>query len=57
MLGAHRYCIVLQDKSESYNVFIIISLLTATVQAFLIDYTEKEEAISHYTGPVRIGGL
>jgi hypothetical protein len=34
-----------------------INVPTAGAQAFLMDYTQGERAISHYAGPVRVGTL
>jgi hypothetical protein len=33
-----------------------INVPIAEVQAFLMDYTQEERAITHNAGPVRIGG-
>jgi hypothetical protein len=33
-----------------------INVPTAGAQAFLIDYPQRERAITHYAGQVRIGG-
>jgi hypothetical protein len=30
---------------------------TAGAHAFLMDYTQGEQAITHHAGPVRVGGL
>jgi hypothetical protein len=33
-----------------------INVPTAGAQAFLMDYPQGEQAITHHAGPVRIGG-
>jgi hypothetical protein len=47
----------LETKIKVVGFIIIIGLLMSPqAQAFLMDYPQGERAITHHTGPVRIGG-
>jgi hypothetical protein len=41
--------------NKRFSILFYINVPTAGARAFLMDYPQKERAITHHAGPVRVG--